>query len=130
MRYLLVAILVFFTTGAVENDGGPIVIDDGLTSDKLSVTVEDLIPDYAAELERLQLPWNGRIKVEHRELMWATVEESFQDLEVDDRIKLMKLVRDYPLYTKLPDRVAWNNITNVWSLAAKRFVKKIRALPR
>lgn len=122
MRLLLVAILIFFLGGAK--------IGGELTPRKVSVPVEDLIPDYAEELERLSIVWEGRVWTSHREIMWQVVEESFQELEVDDRIKLIKFVRNYPLYAKLPADVTWNHITNVWSLCAKRFIKRIKSLPR
>ena len=122
MRLLLVAILIFFLVGAK--------IGDEFAPRKVSVPVEDLIPDYAQELERLDIPWEGRVWTSHREIMWEVVEESFQELEVDDRIKLIKFVRNYPLYAKLPADVTWNHITNVWSLCAKRFIKRIKSLPR
>ena len=121
MKLLLVAILISLA-GAK--------IDDMFVPRKVSVPIEDLIPDYAQQLERLDIPWEGRVWTSHREIMWEVVEESFQELEVDDRIKLIKFVRNYPLYAKLPAEVTWNHITNVWSLCAKRFVNRIKALPR
>ena len=119
---LLLAIFMVFLVG--------VKIDDMYVPRKVSVPVQDLIPDYAKELERLDIEWNGRVWTSHREIMWEVVEESFQELEVDDRIKLIKFVRNYPLYAKLPAEVTWNNITNVWSLCAKRFIQRIKALPR
>ena len=121
MKLLLVAVLISLA-GAK--------IDDMFVPRKVSVPIEDLIPDYAQQLERLDIVWNGRVWTSHREIMWEVVEESFQELEVDDRIKLIKFVRNYPLYAKLPAEVTWNHITNVWSLCAKRFVNRIKALPR
>ena len=138
MRLFLFAIIVFSMAGHAHDHNDEIAvrggvervrIDDMLTPRKVSVPIEDLIPDYAKELERLGIVWEGRVYTSHREIMWETVEESFQELEVDDRIKLIKFVRNYPLYAKLPAEVKWDHITNVWSLSMKRFIKKIQALP-
>ena len=127
MKLVLVLLCVLSIGGIVDDslDTGDLFIPQ-----KVSIPAADLIPDYAKELDRLELPWDGRVNVEHRELMWVTIEETFQALEVDERIKLIKFVRNYPLYAKLPAYITWSSVTDAWSVASRKFVEKIRRLPR
>ena len=98
------------------------------TMDKIiPVYNEPYDPEYVAILEEYDRRKES-FRLSHRDLQWHIVAKVMRDIdELEERLGLIRTVRENPLWRQLPPTVAITplNLAN-WNTAKKMFMKHLR----